>query len=254
MAPETIGEDTRTEEKGSWGPWATIAFTCLIVAVFVVAQTVLALVFLIVGVGRSANTSISAAAVALQADGFFVAVASVLAGSAALGIAILIAWLRKGPSLRDYLAIRPGALKTLLRWLVYTVIFAAASDGLSYLAGYPAVPDWMLDVYASARFLPLLLFALLVVAPVWEEVVFRGFLFEGLRRSRLGDIGAAVLASLCWASLHMQYEWFLVGQIFVAGLLFAAARSLTRSLVVPIAMHALFSGIATLQVALLSWK
>ena len=34
----------------------------------------------------------------------------------------------------------------------------------------------------------------------------------------------------------------------------AAARLLTRSLVPPILMHALFSGIATLEVALQSWR
>ena len=87
-----------------------------------------------------------------------------------------------------------------------------------------------------------------------EELVFRGFLFEGLRHSRLGNAGAIILASAVWASIHLQYEWFYVGQILVLGLLLGAARLFTRSLVPSILMHALVNGIATLQVALESWK
>ncbi len=248
------GEATRESVKGPWGPWATVGFTCLIAAVSVVVQIALAIVYLIVRVGRSPTTSMSEAAAGLGADGFFGSMATVLSGSAALGVTILIVRLRKGPSLREYLAMRPVSLPTLLRWLLYTAIFVAASDGLSYLAGYPIVPDWMLDVYRSAGFLPLLIFALMVAAPISEEVVFRGFLFEGLRHSRLGDVGAMVVASLAWTSLHTQYEWFYVGLVFASGLFLGAARLLTRSLVIPIVLHAISNGIATLEVARQLWK
>jgi membrane protease YdiL (CAAX protease family) len=77
---------------------------------------------------------------------------------------------------------------------------------------------------------------------------------RGFGTTRLGDAGAIVLASVAWASLHVQYDWFYIGQIFVLGLLLGAARVRTRSLVPPMAMHALFSGIARLQAALESWK
>ena len=254
MAPETIGEDTRAEVKGSWGPWATIAFTCLIVAVFVVAQTALALVFLIAGVGRSSNTSISAAAVALQADGFFVAVASILAGSAALGITIPIAWLRRVPAF--------GTI-----WRFGRSRRRRCCDGWSTRSYSPPLPTacrtwpaiqrsligcWMSTrqrVSCPCSFLPSWLSRL--SGKKWS---FAAFSSRGS-----GAPGSGTLAPRFWlrcagrASI-CSTEWFLVGQIFVAGLLFGAARSLTRSLVVPIAMHALFSGIATLQVALLSWK
>jgi membrane protease YdiL (CAAX protease family) len=52
----------------------------------------------------------------------------------------------------------------------------------------------------------------------------------------------------------MQYEWFYIGQVFVVGLLLGAARSWTGSLIPPIAMHALYNAIGTLQAALQSWR
>lgn len=248
------GETISATRKAPWGPWVTLAFTLLIAVVFVVVETLLAIPYLIIKVAGSPSTPIETAANGLQTDGLFIAVAEVLGGAVALGATLLIAWLRRGPPLREYLALRPVRRMTVLRWLFCTVVLGVVLDGASYLAGYAAVPDWMLHVYRSAVFLPLLLVAFLAVAPVLEESVFRGFLLEGLRHSRLGDVGAVLLASLIWAITHVQYEWFYIAQVFVLGLLLGAARLATRSLLPPILMHALFSAIATSQAALQSWE
>lgn len=244
------GEDQLPVVKGPWGPFATIAFTVLIALALVAVQTVLAIPYVMAQAARHPMTDVAAAAAALKSDGLFVGLSEIVGGTVALGLTVLVAWARKGPPLRDYLALRTVGRPTMLRWILGTTAAAVFLDGLSYLFGYAIVPDWMIDIYRSALFLPLLLFALLVVAPVLEEVVFRGFWFEGLRRSRLGEVGAIVLGSLVWASVHLQYEWFYVGQIFVVGLLLGAARAMTGSLVTPIVMHAFFSGIALLQTAL----
>jgi membrane protease YdiL (CAAX protease family) len=243
------GEEPPTHQKGPWGPIATVAFTVLIALVLVVVQTVLAIPYLALQAAAHPMMDFAAAASGLQSDGLFVGLSELVGGAVALGLTVLIAWARKGPPLRDYLALWPVGRLTMLRWLLCTTLIAVLLDGLSYLFGYAIVPDWMIHIYRSAVFLPQLLLALLVVAPVLEEVVFRGFWFEGLRRSRLGEVGAIVLGSLVWASVHLQYEWFYVGQVFVVGLLLGAARVRTRSLVTPTVMHALFSGIALLQTA-----
>ncbi len=173
-----MSEARRDGRKGPWGPWATAFFTGTIAAAFVLAQTALAIPYLVIKVVGSPKTDINLAARALQADGLFVGVAEISGGSLALAFTILIAWLRKGPTLREYLALWPVARLTLLRWLLYSVLLGVLLDGLAYFSGRAAVADWMLDVYRSAVFLPLLLFAFLVVAPVSEELLFRGFLFE----------------------------------------------------------------------------
>jgi uncharacterized protein len=227
-----------------------VAFTVLVALALTAVQTALAVPYLLLKVTASSTIGVAAAAGALQSDGLFVSLSEIVGGSVAVGLILLIAWARKGPPVRDYLALRPVGRLTMLRWILCTTLVAVLLDGLSYVSGYAIVPNWMIAIFRSAGFLPLLLFALLVVAPVLEEVAFRGFWFEGLRRSRLGEVGAIVLGSLVWASVHLQYDWFYVGHVFVVGLLLGAARAMTRSLVTPIVMHAFFSGIALLQTAI----
>jgi uncharacterized protein len=243
-------ETPAARAKGPWGALATIGFTILIFAVFTVAQIVVAIPYMIVQAARTPGTNAAAVGAGLEKDGLFLALSEVVAGPAMVGLTILFAVLRKGPSLREYLALWPVARRTTLGWLLGTVLLAGLLDIVAHFAGYPSIPDWMLDVYRSARFLPLLFFAIVVVAPVMEEIVFRGFFYEGLRHSRLGSAGAILLASLVWASIHLQYEWFYIGQVFVVGLLFGAIRWSTGSLIPAILAHALMNLAGMLQTAL----
>jgi len=113
------------------------------------------------------------------------------------------------------------------------------------------MPSWMVDSYKTAGVLPLFWFTLVIAAPIFEELLFRGFLFEGLRYSRIGNLGAIIITSALWASIHLQYELFEVVSIFLIGLLFGYAKIKTGSLYTSIIMHALMNLAATVQVALL---
>jgi membrane protease YdiL (CAAX protease family) len=235
---------------GPWGPFATVAFTILVAGSFILVQTVLAIGYLMFKVAGQSGRGLEAAVAALETDGLFFSLAEVVAAPTAIGFTVLFAWMRKGPSIGEYLALRLVPTGAILRWLLYTVLIAVLLDGLSYVTGHAVVPDWMVAIYRSAGYLPLFFFSILVVAPVGEELVFRGFFLEGLRHSRLGNTGAVLIAALVWASVHLQYELFYIGQVFVLGLLLGVARVRARSVVPPILMHALFSAIAVLQVVL----
>lgn len=236
--------------RGPWGPVATIAFTCVIAGAFMLVQIALAVPYLLMTVKQTSPAAIEAAALSLESDGRFLSFAEVFSGTTAVGLTLLFAWLRRGPAVREYLALGGVPRPTALRWLLYTVSLGVLLEVASQLAGYPAVPEWMLNIYRSAGSLPLLVFALLVVAPVVEELVFRGFLFAGLRRSWLGDTGTILVASAVWAAIHLQYRAFYVGQVFCLGLLLGAARVRTGSVVLAMGMHALFSAVAMIQLAL----
>jgi hypothetical protein len=109
------------------------------------------------------------------------------------------------------------------------------------------MPDFMVDAYATAYFAPLFWLAIIVAAPLFEEVFFRGFLFEGFQHSRLGPLGAVFLTSLAWTILHVQYGAYELGTIFGLGVVFGVARLKTQSIYPPLAMHSLFNLFAMAQ-------
>jgi membrane protease YdiL (CAAX protease family) len=97
----------------------------------------------------------------------------------------------------------------------------------------------------------LLLLGSVVLAPLAEEILWRGFVFKGVSESRAGPIVAIIFTSLAWASLHQQYN--VAGQLHVAcdGLIFGFARHITQSTTVSIVLHGAFNLWVTLQ--LIMW-
>ncbi|RME41243.1 MAG: CPBP family intramembrane metalloprotease [Caldilineae bacterium] len=80
-----------------------------------------------------------------------------------------------------------------------------------------------------------------VVAPVAEEIFFRGFVFGGLR-PRYGWRKAAVVSAALFALLHLTPTAIL--PIFLLGLIFAYLYQMSGSLWPSILMHMLTNGIA----------
>lgn len=80
----------------------------------------------------------------------------------------------------------------------------------------------------------LLLFGAVVVAPIVEEIFFRGFLFAGLR-GRYGWQKAAVLSSALFAVIHLQPTAIL--PIFLLGLVFAFLYQRSGSIWPAVLMH-----------------
>ena len=78
-----------------------------------------------------------------------------------------------------------------------------------------------------------------IVAPLSEEILFRGFLFGVLKRYT-DTYFAALVSSLLFASVHMHVGFFL--PLFALGIIFSAAYEATGCLLVSIFMHAMFNG------------
>jgi len=89
------------------------------------------------------------------------------------------------------------------------------------------------------------LFNTIILAPVTEEVLFRGFLLPSWSRSRLGPIGAIAVTSAVFAAVHIQYD--LCGMIAVglAGCVYGWLRLRSGSLLPPILAHCVGNAIAT---------
>lgn len=86
--------------------------------------------------------------------------------------------------------------------------------------------------------------AITIGAPLSEEILFRGFLQSALARTRIGYVGAAILTSIGWTALHVQYSLFGLTQVLVIGLYFSWLLWRSGTLWLPITVHALYNSLS----------
>ena len=120
------------------------------------------------------------------------------------------------------------------------------------LSGNDAAPEQLLtgDIIESPLQVLLAVLIAVVLAPLAEELVFRGLLHRNLRR-RMRVVPATLISSVLFALVHvdvvLSQPIALVG-LTLAGAVMAIAYERTGSLVVPIVIHAVYN--ATTLVAL----
>ena len=98
----------------------------------------------------------------------------------------------------------------------------------------------------AARRVPIILLAV-VVAPVTEELAFRGYLYGVIKRY-LGAVPALVLSGILFALIHLNLPSFF--PLLVLASVFALAYEVSGSLLVPMTMHALFNAFSLILVLL----
>jgi len=86
------------------------------------------------------------------------------------------------------------------------------------------------------------------LAPLFEEVIFRGILLPLVAR-RWGTAAAVVTVSALFAMVHFHLPS--VVPLFVIAVAFSLGYVYSGSLLVPVAMHALFNGVNLVMLALL---
>jgi len=241
---------TPERRAGPWGFWATLGLSVVIGAGYVVVQTVVVAVAVIAALQRTPNLDVHEFGRQLARNGLFWSVAVCAGAPVTIGLTVLFASLARGMPVRDYLALHWRGWKVIAAWLGVMLLFIAFADAATYLLRGRLVPPLLEEVYRTAYFVPLLWFAIVVVAPLAEEVFFRGFFFRGIECSRAGPVGAIVLTSFAWAALHTQYDLYGVAVILVGGLLLGYARLRSGTLYVPLALHMAQNLVATLEVVL----
>jgi len=80
----------------------------------------------------------------------------------------------------------------------------------------------------------------IVLAPFFEEIIFRGMVYGGLRKDR-GVLFSAVMSSLVFALIHPTISW---PPVFALGVCCAYAYEKTQSLLPSIIIHFLFNVVA----------
>jgi len=88
---------------------------------------------------------------------------------------------------------------------------------------------------------------LVIGAPLAEEIIFRGQIFGALAQTPLGLSGAALVTSALWAGIHWPTQpLYVVGLLFLMGLVLCWLLVRFGSLWVTIACHAAWNSLAVL--------
>lgn len=139
--------------------------------------------------------------------------------------------------------------KAVYDWLVVSLLFWAGLNIVSKLVGKSTTNEFILDVYNSSGFVTTLMVSVIFVAPVVEEMIFRGVILNGLENNLVSFAKAAVITSFLFTILHQQYDWFELMWVFIFGLILAEAKRSTGGILVPIGMHSLFNTASFISIA-----
>jgi len=223
------------DETGPPKPWGTVA---------TVLWTLLTL-FIAARVGPDAGAvDRRKAPPSLLSDGPLLSFGGLV--STAVYVEVL-AWAarRRGWQAADYLGWVVPKPRDAAVTLPVIVALILAFDALDYLLDRTGfVPSFQINTYRSAREaggLVMLWIAFVAAGPLGEEIMFRGFLYRGWARSPGAVVPAVVVISALWAILHLQqyeYDWLVILQIFLLGLVLGWARWRSGSTMLTLAMHA----------------
>jgi membrane protease YdiL (CAAX protease family) len=214
-----------------WGIWATLAFAIL---AFVLGQ---AMGFAVLSTLKTIDPG------RVATDGTAVAIYTLISNPIEI-VTLVLAIQLLGSNARDYLGIDIPHWRDVAIAVAGLAATIAAADALTFALGKDMVPAFQIELHRTARAqgsLPWLWLAIIVAAPVGEELLFRGFLFRGFVHEPRDAVPGILIISLIWSMLHVQYDWFGTSQVFVIGLLFGFVRWRTGSTTLAILMHVLLN-------------
>ena len=160
----------------------------------------------------------------------------------------------RGGNVRKYLALQPFSWSVGIGMLGLLLMFMIGSQALTYLLNES--PLVFVDpLYQSVSSVWLLIFAMVIVAPIYEELIFRGLLWSAIAEQfsnvanaeHRGAIVASLVTSVIFAVIHLQYGIYEIGTIVVLALIFCYARIKSGSLLLPMLLHIVNNGAAMAQ-------
>ncbi len=217
-----------------WGRWATFGLA----AAALLAGQIAALMAL----GRWYGSALGHLP-DFSGDG--TAVSLVIFVSTPVEVALLLLFAqRRGASAAEYLGLIIPRRADVIFGIATIVVMIIIGNVLSWLLGRLIVTPFQLDIYrtaAAAGWLPWLWLGVVIVTPIGEETLFRGFMFRGLLRSPDDAWLAIGVTATLWALIHVQYDWYVISQVFAFGLVLGWLRWASGSAILTMLLHALIN-------------
>jgi uncharacterized protein len=237
-----------------WKFWGTLFWGFAVFAGMFVGQLAVVGWFLLRQSEPIDRDTFAEAVLAVVSNGVTVSL-SVIMGLPAVVVVLWIAIRFKRARFADYLGLRAFSWADLGIGVAALFAIVMGWDALSRATGRELSPDFMNDVLKTARAdgaLWLLLIGFCVAAPITEEFFARGFLYRGWSESFLRVPGAIILSSAVWTGMHLQYNWYFLGEVFSIGLLLGYVRYRSNSTWLTIILHGLNNLAAVAQTIILT--
>jgi membrane protease YdiL (CAAX protease family) len=230
----------------TWGKLRVAVYSVILIAVYYVVQLITVAIALGIEIARDPGIDVDARSISIASDGDVLA-ASLIATVLVCTPLLLLLSSRRAPGLRALLgldAVRPA---TAFGWLAGIVAMGLATDLLWEAMGREPMVEFMVEVMATTDSLVLLCTAMVLAAPLFEELLFRGFVLEGLRVSGVASWMAVAISAALWAVIHLQYELPEMTLVFLLGLVLGTARVRTGSLLPSVLGHVAWNAISYVQ-------
>ena len=158
-------------------------------------------------------------------------------------IPILVVLLLRGATWADvgFQKGKPNVLALGCGFLVLALGVNLANNLIMFALGVEVQAQEFTGVLSELDQPALLLVTGILLAPLFEEAVFRGFLFGGLRQ-RLGWVKAALISSAIFAAGHLSIAAFI--PTFTLGFLFAYLYQRSGSIWPGIILHTLINSVS----------
>jgi CAAX protease family protein len=237
--------DLHIERPPPWGYFATLVWALLAAALCAATLGAVIMAWTVWQVGSPSLDFLDE----FLDEPLWVGLAVAIASAVLVAVVALAARLR-GWSAQEYLGLCWPAWRDLGIALVLLAVFSVMSNIILHLLDVTN-PISLRDDYRDARAADvswLFWINAVIIGPVSEEILTRGFLQRGWVRPQYGALPGIAAISTLWAALHFPYGWILCADIFVMGLLLGWARWRSGSTVTAILMHALYNLWQMLQI------
>ncbi|OLF39310.1 MULTISPECIES: CPBP family intramembrane glutamic endopeptidase [unclassified Psychrobacter] len=183
-------------------------------------------------------------------DGTVVSASIIISCLILMALSYLIVRVKSG-DIREYLAIKPFSFTIGIGMFGILLVFMIGSQTLTYWLDKSPLA-FVDPLYQSVSSVWLLVFAMVIVAPIYEELVFRGILWSAVAEqfapAKLnGALLASIVTSFIFAVIHLQYGIYEITTIIVLAFIFCYARIKSGSLVLPMLLHIINNGVAMWQ-------
>jgi membrane protease YdiL (CAAX protease family) len=149
----------------------------------------------------------------------------------------------------QFLAFKPVNKTTLIKVLLLGVGYYIIEWLATYVFSIDT-PQFMLDVKSqthSTLDALMLVLGICIIAPITEEIIFRGLAYGRLVKTKVGVSGAIIITSLFFTIIHVQYDLIVLSILCLFAFILGYVRYKTENLIYCIVLHMQINLFSTIE-------